>query len=226
MKHISTQLARTIWLFPPIDLNPNGRAIVSDITIGLVDRYQFLKAPTYDDIVNARIKGEGLKFLDGTFKTATGQKVAVELTIHRDGVMLDTRSNTDDGDAMIEDALGWLHQDLGLADPRSLSIKKIYVSSLNLTLDRSLNLVNPGFERFASHLQETTKSNVPRLDFEVGSIAFWIDPEAKVSQTGFRLERAEGVPFSENRYFSIAPLQTDEHLSALVTLEKMLSKKR
>jgi hypothetical protein len=43
-----------------------------------------------------------------------------------------------------------------------------------------------------------------------------------IDELDFAIERRAGQPFSDNRYFSSAPLRTPEHLSSLEQIEKLL----
>ena len=49
-----------------------------------------------------------------------------------------------------------------------------------------------------------------------------MDPTAPNRLTNFVFERNALVPFSEQRYFSRAPLQTEEHLQLLNEFEELL----
>ncbi len=124
---------------------------------------------------------------------------------------------------MLAEILDWLHTDLRMTDPQALPIKKLYVSDMFVTLDKPLNFINPKLQKFLKLLAGKTKSPIEHVKYDLGSLGFWIDPVDKPPHTPFRLERAEGVPFAENRYYSIAPLETEEHLRALTILEEMLA---
>lgn len=57
---------------------------------------------------------------------------------------------------------------------------------------------------------------------KVGRLGFWWDPVSASTQSHFQLERTIGVPFSEQRYYSRAPLQTEDHLALLEEFEEIL----
>ncbi len=223
MNLLSINQARSVWLFPLNDLNPRGKIIERDVVSEMATRYKFAKAPDVKEIVEAREKNKGLIFADGLFKSTSGEIINVTLTIYRDGLIADTRSSTIDSDNVLNEVLTWLQTDFGLLDYKSILVNKIYLSDVFVSMARSLDIINPKFKRFAEMLTAKVKSPSAPLKFEVGALGFWIDPAQKVPQVNFRLERAEGVPFSENRYYSIAPLETEEHLNTLSELENLLT---
>jgi hypothetical protein len=68
-------------------------------------------------------------------------------------------------------------------------------------------------------------SNVgPDNCFELGGISFFPDQISKTNPAPFRFERLLEVPFIEDRYYSVAPLQTHKHLELLDKLEAILKK--
>lgn len=224
MKLLSIHIARAVWFFHLNDLNPRGKAIERDLLSGIGQRYSFAKMPGVQEIIEARQKNTGIQATSGIFKSPSGLAIDVELTMYRDAIFADTRSSTTDSEAFITDMLDWLTQEMGMLDHRTIRINKIYVSELYVQLDKSLNFINPAFERFTSMLRTNIKSPTKDLNFEAGALQFWIDPALKHAHVPFRMERQEGIPFSENRYYSMAPLETDEHLKAIEMLEKTMGK--
>jgi len=223
MDLLSINLARSIRLFPTIDLNPGGKAIDRDAIKGVSQRYAFAKVPEPKDVVEARQKNQGIVFSNGLFKTTAGKTAMITLTTYADGLVVDTRSSTSDADEFLDDLFRWLHTELELPDPKTIRMKCLYYSDLFISMSRSLNIINPKFAAFSQMLTSMTKSPQAPLNFEVGALGFWIDPAHKAQQTNFRLERAQGVPFSENRYYSAAPLETEDHLKALSELERLIT---
>jgi hypothetical protein len=59
--------------------------------------------------------------------------------------------------------------------------------------------------------------------FELSGLMFSADITVPTKPVAFRLERAEETAFEANRYYSIAPLETDAHLELLENLEAFLS---
>ena len=224
MKFLSIKVARSLWLLHLSDLNPRGKSITRDALSEIAQRYRFATIPDVKDIIEARQKNQPFHLLGGVFQSKSGNRIDVAVTVYRDGIVADTTSSTSDGDDFLTDVFTWLHTDLGLLDHQTLPIRKLYVSEVYVTMEKSLNIINPKLEAFIKLLQSKLKGSSRKPIYEIGSLAFWIDPEQNPKHTHFRIERAEDIPFHENRYFSAAPLETDEHLKALELLEEILTK--
>ena len=196
-------------------------SVERDIFTAMAKRYSFAKMPDLKELAEARQKGGPLVFSDGVFKIADGPAINVSLTAYRDAIFADTRSSTKDSDAFLDDMLGWLNSEMGLLDYKSVAIRRIYVSEVYISLEKSLNMFNKKFSDFCKFLASTIKGPTKNLSVEVGALVFWVDPEIKHVHVPFRLERQEGSAFDEGRYYSMAPLETEEHLSAIEQLEKM-----
>ena len=218
MRLLSIIAARSTWLFPLTDLNPRGRYILP-IARSLPDKYKFAKYPEKADEINLQ---EGLRFEDGIFQSPRNEPITVSLTIFNDGIVADTRSSTLDSDAFLDDTLNWICTEYKLTPYQEIVRSKIYLSAVHIHMDGSLNLLNPNLEPFARQLSSKVVGYDPVL-FETFGISFWKDPKKTGPEFSFRLERAETEPFSQQRYFSSAPLQTEAHLELLEELERILT---
>ncbi|MDO9211688.1 MAG: hypothetical protein Q7V48_13215 [Deltaproteobacteria bacterium] len=215
----SVNLARSIWLGPLIDLNPRGINIYPIIIPLLIDSYKFKIFPSPKEKID---EGGGLKFEQGEFKTKEGAlPLAVNLTIFRDGLVADTRSSTKETDDFLREILTRLSEELNMSDYRKV-IKKInYLSQIFISTDKSLELINPRVKEISDYLSRTILG-FEKTSFELGGIFFWADQRLPINPVPFMIERALGVPFGENRYYSSAPLQTDEHFQLLKKFEEIL----
>lgn len=216
MKLLSIIAARSTWLFPLTDLNPRGRYI-HPVVKRLPDRYEFVKYPEETEDVK-----EGAKFENGKFQTSRGHAITVSLALYEWGIVGDTRSSTTDSDEFLDDMLNWLCTEFGLAPSQEMVRSKVYLSAVHIHMDGSLNLLNPNLEPFARQLSSKVVGYDPVM-FETFGIMFWKDPKKTGPEFSFRLERAETEPFSQQRYFSSAPLQTETHLELLEELERILT---
>lgn len=206
----SVSLARAIWLFNVMDLNPRGLYIYDRLFPWLVERYQFAKAPAH-----ARDQDENAwAFLDGRFVTSANVPVDVSLRVYNDGVVADTHSSTDDSDEFLADLLTGSTQALGLAFTGSMVHRRSYVSELNLICKNSLVAINPKMLAFSRTLSEVSDTA-----YEPTMIGFGADP---ASQPTFRFERKANMPFSQHHYWSTAMLATEIHLRLLNELEELL----
>lgn len=204
-------LARSIWLFPIADWNPRGRSMIP-VFLALVEQYKFLKYPSLNEIDWQK----GLKFEDGVFKTNAGEELAATLTIYPDGVTADTRSSTIDSDEFLDKTLNWLAEDFNYAPYLNVLRKKIYSSELYVKMEQPVSGINPELPQFMNRISSSLPDG--RTPFRVG-INFTTDSTNPGTPLIFRLEPAAGFPFSENRYYSHAPLETNAHISLLGEFE-------
>jgi hypothetical protein len=223
MKLLNIGLARAMWFFPLTDLNPRGKSVERELLRELAKRYSFSNSPTPLDVAEARRKNEAVTLRDGVFKNAKGQDVEITLHIYRDALFADGRSDTKDSEDFLTDALEWLSNEFGLVDHTTIRIRRLFASEIIVSLDKSMNLINPKFGEFAKMLGETIQTPFQNIRFEMSALGFWIDPDVKHIHVPFRLERQADFGFSQNRYYSIAPLGTEDHLDAIQQLEKMMS---
>jgi hypothetical protein len=132
---------------------------------------------------------------------------------------------TDDADQIAEAVLEVLEKEFAF---RSLSkTVRSYASNLVFQFERSL-------EDYLRTLKEIQKIISPSMRAGVGvelepmfeRLTFAFDPLAlpasKAQTPGFIIERRAGVPYSENRYFSGAPIRTRDHIHILERIEKVL----
>ena len=218
MKLLSIANSRSTWLFPFPDLNPKGKSLVSMLQ-PLVERYKFPSEKPEE-----LIKGDHLEFKEGGYKTGSGDEIAIiSFKVFNDGLVVDTRASTADADAFLHDVLTWGSESFGFVSYSEISIRKFYVSEVNVFLDHPLSLIKPALTEFADSLADHNIGYGP-FSFEVSGIAFGQDPE-KVhgGATTFRLERVDTAPFSETRFYSVAPFPTETHLALIEQLEKALT---
>ena len=218
MKLLSVNLARSIWFFPLAELNPRGRHLYQ-VYLSIIEKYRFTNYPATISEVDFQ---EGLKIQNGVFERTDKEPVSVSLTIYNEGLLAETRSSTADTDAFLEDLLNWLARDFNLSYEPGMVRAKIYVSELYIRMDHELKTLNPRLEEFSKELS----SKVPgygEISLEVSGISFWTDPNKIGRATPFRLERHEGMPFKENRYYSMAPLSTELHREMLEEFERILT---
>ncbi|MCY4132264.1 MAG: hypothetical protein OXF39_06410 [Nitrospira sp.] len=221
MKLQSVILARSIWLFPTEDLNPQGKSLLP-ILKPLIERYRFLVYPKTAE----QLTGNEMKFEEGQFLGKDGNSVSISLNIYRDGFVADTRASTDDSDSFLHDLLGWLHSEQGLLqyDTMVQIRKKLYASALFVTCDQLENNLYPGLHDFMEDMSRRAPLSGGNLPVQITGLSFGYDPGNSTSEAyDFKFERAVKTPFDENRYYSWAPFPTEMHLSLLEKLEEALS---
>jgi hypothetical protein len=235
MKIKNVKMARSIWLLDLPDLNPSGKDIdVEKLFRWIKDSYQFKVAPDVHTLLTAAKSnqanagsqplGAGAVFEYGHFQAP--DKVLVEiskLTLYNDGLVIDTASSTMDGDQFAEHLLESAAREFSLTYDEETVRKHIYLSHLVVRSDISLGLISPHLAAFATRISEAFPEE-PRPRFRIAGLQFWSEPNDAGSHKLFTLEPQVGKVFAERRYFSQAPLQTNEHFRLLQELEEIVGR--
>ena len=215
---LSISMARSIWLFNFTDLNPRGKRIGPSIVTRLVQDYGFAQYPKTAEEMD---ETKGIQFLRGEFKPESGEPVEISLKIFNFGIVAETRSSTKDSDAFLEEVLGWISKQHDLPPYEEILRSKAYLSEMYIHSAKNLDLINPKLKHIIERLNTEVKGH-GKVSYQTSAIAFWNDPSLN-QPFPFRFERVAGVGFVENRYYSVAPLETENHLEILDDLEKILS---
>lgn len=130
------------------------------------------------------------------------------------GVVIDTRSSTADAEHFLMDATDWAERFFGADHAPDRLGRKVFLSELSFYSKALFGLLNPKFQRIATRLGEvvTHYAREPHT-FAPFGLSFHVDPPTHLGALNLRIERLAGNPFWENKYFSSAPLPTDQHLS-------------
>lgn len=219
MKLLAIRLARSIWLIPQYFLNPRGihtRPVIEAMTT----RYEFIKSPR--DFPFPPPPGQGLRWEGGMFNGKEGAVQVTSVAVHEDGLILDTRSSTDDCDAFLEDVVSWVSKEFGLPTYAELPIRRIYASELNVVFPKPPAVLNPSLKPFLDDLSSVMADDrTGKPDFLALQIS--TDQTRSRNPLVFKLEREINTPFEENRYYSFAPMKTALHIKLLEQLEKLTS---
>jgi len=219
MKLLSIIQARSVWIGPLADLNPRGKGN-PEFRVDLKDRYQFQTVPS--SIYEAMKTTQNASFEAGVFTTKKKEKVTVTVTFNSGGLVADCRSSTADGDEFLEDMMNWLCPNYGYEDYRQIFAKRAYISTLNCSLNKPLDRLNPKLSKFAAMFGKHIVG-FEDMTYETGVVHIWpnttIAPKPPI---GFRIERQEGTAPEENRFFSQAPTTTESHLELLKSFEELL----
>jgi hypothetical protein len=215
---LSVIKARSIGLFDINELNPRGKSIAPEFLDWLKDSYGFSKVPSSINDLDAT---KALAFLGGSFQVSTENSIDVELRIYTDGFVADTRSSTKDSNAFLDAVLKSAAKRFKLSYKPEIIRKRMYLSELNLKSDRaSLSDQSAKLKAFADKLASVFSGQV-----QLSGIGFWTDHTTPTGFSVFRFERKINTAFSEHRYYSVASLQTDDHMKLLDELEDALTKK-
>lgn len=219
MQLLSVGKAQSVWLFDANDLNPRGKYIFPDLIEWLKEEAQFQVSPKSPDDLDGT---KGLAFKQGSFPLGN-DNLTVELTLYNDGVIANTYSSTKAADIFIENTLTNAAREFDLKYGPDLVRSKTYLSEIVVRMEKEIGVLNPKLADFAKRISEA-HGHTWAAPFEVGGISFWSDTAlSAIKAAPFTLERKVNSPFSEHRYFSKAPLHTDDHLKLLEEFEQLLS---
>lgn len=235
MKLLHTKLARSIWLFDIRDLDPNGTEILGELIAWIKGRYKFASAPDPSNPVPTPTppsvpaspqaqRGQapgGLLFERGRFVTKEQPISITSLRIYDDGLVVDVASSTADGDLFLSDLMNGAVTQFRLAQNPDVPSRRLYLSELIFRSDMELEALNQHLTSFARSLPSNVGGG-RTLPFRVGAIAFWSEPNDAGQHRLIRIERQISKPFSEQRFFSDAPLPTDEHFQVLERFEQLV----
>jgi hypothetical protein len=180
-------------------------------------RYGFLEAPTKLADYNFET---GITYLVGRLD---GQ-IIKRFQIYRLGLLCEVEASTDVCDAFLDDIIGWLERDFGQL-AREKPLTRGYQSNLETYSEINLGAAFAEFDAVGRTLHETLKLYSPESpQFEVSSIRMQTAPLTMVP-SAFIFERRADKLFSDNLYFSSAPLTTSDHVKILDQLESILAKR-
>ena len=192
------------------ELNPRGLLVYPALIEGMKKKYGFVASPNIQDTLD---ESKGIVFQDGAWNNIAIDKV----TIFDDGIVVDTRSSTSDSEAIFEEALLWAAESFGLTYKPEMILHRRYVSELVVRTNVSLNSLNSRLAAFGAKLSKSlSKFTTLTVEFELASLAFHYDGSAaKTSVAPFKLEKLDNSAYTENKYYALAPLPTEEHLKLL-----------
>jgi hypothetical protein len=219
MELLNIVTARATWLFDISELNPRGKSIFPELLEWLAEEYHFQKFPkSITDLDETK----GLAFSRGTFQAREEFFVDVELKVYNDGLIASSWSSTRNSEAFLEDVAKSAVREFGLTFRPEIIRRKLYLSQLNFTSNRQLIGINPKL----SCLSEKISDLVPgknKQQFEVGGITVsTLQGISRQSVVAFQVERKLNTSPEENKFYSTAPLQTDDHLAVLDWFEQNL----
>lgn len=135
-----------------------------------------------------------------------------------------TRSSTDDSDLFLDDFLKWAQTKLSFEV--SPAAPAVYQSQLEVVLERPFG---QGFEEFRALGNAITElirgygfADCPVFEMSGFTMHFDDSDTHDPISRAFVLERRSGVPYSEERYFSQAPLRTSDHERILSEFERII----
>lgn len=208
-------LARTLAYVESFDLNPRGKIFYPDLVQALVERYKFQTIPKTPEEFD---EGKGIVFADGRF----GSKVIYKFTIFNTLLTLETRSNTSDSQELINELLAWAAKKFGLTYAPEMIKHYGYISDLTFYSDVPLlgAACQPLIDLATKTGSALSDIHKEPFDYYPANLAVGHDPLARKNGIApFTITRRAETRWTENKYFSEAPLPTDMHIAFLEEFE-------
>lgn len=212
--HVKT--GRAIWLVDARDLNPRGIDMMP-ILAAVKDRYKFQVYPKTAEDANED-DTRGIVFELGSFGYESGIYTITKATVFNDGIVVNTGLSTRFAEAFLADLLEFVSSKFGLTYRPDMVHTRIYTSELIVRTDKDFSRLFAPLDSIKEKLNSLTKHH-----FEPAGFGFSIDSTASSARpVPFRFEREVGKPFSQNRYYSAAPVHTSQHEELLREMEALL----
>lgn len=211
-------------IVPVDEMVPREALNLPEVLDAIGKRYQFAVLPNLAAGATANQKG-GLQFTAGVSASRTGRINIQKLSIHNDGIVVDCL-DTHKSEAVIDDLLPWVTEKFSLRTPITKP-HRWYASRVVVQFSRSADAVFSLVSALGGEIAAAVQ-NLYGLDIKYSASRFSMkaDPTTvpPLRATEFIFERRIDRPYSENRYFSVAPVHTDMHLGFLEEIEKLATK--
>jgi hypothetical protein len=184
------------------------------------DRYGFLQGPRMATDYNL---DSGIAFLRGQYKATTITK----FSLYRNGVLAEANARTDEIDNFLDDAFSWASTELGFNAFDEPSLRRAYLSQLEVELDIDLAQAFADFLKFGRSISDVVRTYGQNTgEFGIISLAMHCDVlslDPPKPGAAFTVARREGKPYEDNVYFASAPLTTTDHIRILGEFQAMLT---
>jgi hypothetical protein len=191
------------------EIRPKFGIYLPHFVTSIKERYGFVSWPKdLSEAVSA-----GAKFQHGRFIVDDTQVVIKELGVYRDGIVVDTFS-THISDLVLGDLLNWAKDEFPLRE-RATPARRTYTNVAIVEFERNVERGLGKLAAIGNLLAESLHSAYGwDYEYNVHRIAFSVDPLCipQFRNTQFFIERRLKNPYSENRYYSGAPMQTEREL--------------
>jgi hypothetical protein len=215
LKNITITKARSVAYMNVKGMDPEGRLFLPDFVREIAQYCTFQEVPS---IAEAIEKKEGIEFGIGRL----GGKVIDVLKLFDTLIWVETHSNTVDSENVIKELTLWANDQFGLKLGPDMIRHWTYVNDVAFQAD--IPLLNESCAALTNVAAKTgaALSEIWQEDIEYLPTVITAGHDPAVRQYGiapFTIQRRVGNRFSENMYFSEAPLPTDLHIKLLEEFE-------
>jgi len=207
------------WLF--------DKVMPLELATAVKQRYEFIKAPSDGTQLNQPVDFQAGKFKWSDKVIGVEQFVVAYVGNKATSLGVSTRESTDASEAFLEDLIAWASRQYNL-DPKEV-LPRSYFSQVEFVLSRPLHErfaelrpISDGITEFVRGygLEQCPLYEMTGLSLNYDFVKY---EDLKPGPQPFAVERRLGATFDENKYFSQAPLRTQDHRTILERLETILS---
>lgn len=215
MQLASVSKARALAIIELDELNVGGKVRFGDCVGPLIERYRFLKFPTKPEEFD--LNDKGVRFESGK----AGDLTIDSLVIYNGAIYIDTFSSTADSRRILIEMLEWGREAFGLSYEEGMLRKWGYISHLIFyTNFPILASFSTPLEKLAQKTSKITGELFDGLQYQSMGITIGHDPNVRKNGiASLIIQHRINSLFSENKYFSEAPLPTDLHIKFLEEFE-------
>lgn len=217
MEFVTHDLSRLTALFT---FDPQGIYYPAAMA-GFIGRYKFIGYPSLDQFLTSTNSGSGVELKHGVF-----EDTAIEsFQIYRDGVVISARANTSLHDRFLEDVKNWIVEDLKGSVIQNHAQNRMYESCFIFEPAKDLFKHLSNFQKVQTKLVDMVRRNSNlKAEFQPFSFSFGADHNLipGIRPSAFQIERWASADFSMNKFFSRAPVQTDQHVQLIELMEGLV----
>jgi hypothetical protein len=206
------------WLFDKI--------IPLELINAVKQKYHFVIPDAAAFTLNAPVDFQAGKFPYNGKIVSVEQFLVTYVGNRATSLGVSTRISSDASDSFLDNVIEWAANEYGL-DAKEI-LPRSYFSQVEFVLSKPLSrhfteLGEIG-EAITSYVQGYGLENCPSYEFGGFSMHFDLvkHNDLKPSPQPFAIERRVGSSYNERKYFSQAPLRTQDHEAILERLEKLL----
>lgn len=207
--------ARLLGFVELATLNPEGRIFFPNIVSGIVERFSFQKYPTTPEQLD---ETKGIEFHDGQWDGVNVSK----LVIYNNGFLVETQSDTDDSEHILLASLEWAKKKFGITFAPEMIFRRRYLNDLVFSTEVPIldgfgpinNLRTTLSEMMEGVIDERLLYAGTRLDVDFERF------QRQAAMAPLTIQRRTDYAYSDNTYFSEAPLPTALHVILLEQYEK------
>jgi hypothetical protein len=211
---VSIEISRIIYLTQMT--RPAGQPYLPDAASKLQQRYSFAKVPSITELTSS-----SFAFAIGKFRDVQIN----ELQVYPDGVVVSTRADTEILEDFLSDLLSWAEREFGLTLIATTTPEKFIESGIVVKSETDLSRALSPSNDLTEVVNRAIQKNVTKARYQIAGFTLDSDPAAfpgRRKPMRFGIERRLNVPFSENVFYSYAPINTQHHLKVLSELEALL----